>query len=165
MGSQLRNSNIEKFSWLILAVLLSSPACLGQTITVRLINQRNGKPLHWAKQTVSFDLADEWSDLQKPLAAHGVSTTDPNGEARFEIPSSQPKLLSISVRLASHLWQWHCPCGSLLKTQDVIEKGVVIWNAVSVGSQGKVETRPGVILILAKPPSLFERLFGWALRE
>lgn len=155
-----------RFSCFALLLLLSlNPACLSQTITVRMIDKNNGRPLHWANQTVSFDLADEWSELQRPLATHGVTTTDPHGEARFEIPSSRPKLLSISVRLASNLWQWHCTCGSLLKTQDAIDKGVVIWNTTSVGSQGKVEARPGDILILAKPPSLFERLFGWAVKE
>lgn len=167
----MRVSNFEKFSLLALLFLLPlSPACLGQTIKVRLINQRNGEPLHWAKQTVylpfSVDPAGQHSGLAKRVAVE----TDANGEVRFELPKPAPEWLQVSLALSDDEYIEGCGCHpDSSRTTDVLDKGIVVWKSTSIGSLDKVKAQPGEILLLIRPVTfakwLLIRLLGWTQRS
>jgi hypothetical protein len=169
--SQLRISNFEKFSLLALFLLLPlSPVCLSQTITVRLINQRNGQPLHWANQVVYVPFSQDSDGLRKGLAKQVAVETDAAGEARFELPKPSAEVIQVTLVPSHDDYIEYCGCWSeTTRTGDVLDKGIVVWKDTSVGSLGKLKAQPGEILFLVRPVSFPERLFillfGWTQRD
>lgn len=169
--SHLRLCNVLKFSSLaLLLVLLLSTVCLSQTITVRLINQRNGQPLHWAKQTVYLPFPLDPAGQESSLARRIAVESDANGEARFELPKPAPEWLQVSLVLSDDKYIEDCGCqpdGS--RTADVLDKGIVVWKGTSVSSLDNVKAQPGEILLLLRPVTfarwLLIRLLGWAERS
>jgi len=131
---------------------------LAQTVTIRVANGNDGRPLQG--QPVSVSLLYEQGETTPAKYDTNLSLrTDANGEARFVLPKPAPAHVGAQVRLTSE--HWHCVCMVLTVTQDVIQKGIVDSDA-SVSeprrSPALVKAVPGEILFVARPFSLWERL-------
>ena len=146
-------------------LLLLGPSCLAQGLTIRVINAADGRPLPEQKVAVSL-LYEKGDEAPAKFNAHLSLETDANGEAQFRLPEPPPKHLSAHVEIN---WaRWHCGCGVLVATQDVIQKGIVN-SAASSGQLRKSpelgRAVPGEIRFIARPLSLFERLLGPLLKQ
>jgi hypothetical protein len=133
------------------------PLCLAQVVAIRVINAADGRPLQ--KQRVSVSLLYEKGEKTPAKYDANLSLeTDANGEAQFTLPEPAPRHLSAQVRLTSE--HWHCGCGVLAATGEVIQKGIVgpLPRAESKKSAPPVKADPGEILFVARPLSFFERL-------
>lgn len=118
-----------------------------------MINSNDGQPL--AKQTVTVQFLNEAPTIgSSPLRLE----TDANGEVRFGIPKPLPRQLSVRVALTSE--HWHCGCWVMADTANVIQQGITQpasrKDAKASGGAGK--TKPGEIIIAARPFTLGERL-------
>lgn len=75
------------------AILLFSlgPACLAQSVRVRVINGKNGRQL--PKQAISIQFLKEKPANASPLRPE----TDCNGEAQFATPETMPARIAVRV--------------------------------------------------------------------
>jgi len=139
---------------------LAHAACFGQTIRIRVVNEKNGHPL--PKQPISITLLYEKSEKTpaKYDAALNIET-DEKGESQFSLPEPAPAHLAAQVHLTSE--HWHCGCGVLMVTQELIQKGIV--GPRSNETANAVKAEPKEILFLARPFTFFERLFYPFLKE
>ena len=141
-------------------LLLSvAPSCLAQEAKIRVINGANGRPLPKLTVFVSF-LYDKKYDKEIPATYQASLNleTDENGEARFKFPQPPPVHFSAQVRVDwSH---WHCGCGILGSTEDLVREGINGPVPVSEGKKfaTRYKTAPGEALVIARPLSFFERL-------
>ena len=137
-----------------------APLCFGQTIRIRVVNDKTGRPL--PKQPISITLLYEKGEKTpaKYDAALNIET-DEKGESQFNLPKPAPAHLAAEVHLTSELW--HCGCGVLVTTQDLIRKGIV--GARSAESGNPVQAEPKEIMFFARPFTLFERLFYPFMKE
>jgi hypothetical protein len=129
-------------------LLLMSPFCLAQVVTIRVINSADGRPLQ--KQHVSVSLLYDKGEKAPAKYDAAVSLeTDAKGEAHFTLPEPAPLHLSAQVRLTSE--QWHCGCRVLVATGDVVQKGILgpIADAESKKSAPAAKMAPGDILFVA----------------
>jgi hypothetical protein len=145
--------------YLALSFLLSLvPSCLAQTVTVRVVNANNSRPLR--NQLVSLSLLYEKGEATPAKFDPNLNhQTDANGGARFVLPKPAPAHLAAQIRLTSEYW--HCVCMVLAVTQDVIDKGIVASAASANESQrmpSLVKAVPGEILFVPRPLSFWERL-------
>jgi hypothetical protein len=141
-------------------LLLSvAPSCLAQEAKIRVINGADGRPLPKLAVSVSF-LYDKKYDREIP-ANYDPSLkleTGKNGEANFKFPQPPPAHFSVQVRVDwSH---WHCGCGIIGSTEDLVREGIN--GPSSVSDEKKLAVRykadRGEILVIARPLSFFERL-------
>ena len=142
----------SRFFVLFLTLWLG-PMCSAQVIRIRVINSNNGQPL--PKQSVSVNLL--YDKGEKPPAKYEANLlleTDADGKAQFRLPEPVPAHLGVQVRLTSE--HWHCGCMALATTQDVIQKGMS--DSESTTSIKNARAEPGIILFLARPFTLLERL-------
>lgn len=140
-----------KLICIFIAVCASS--CLAQTVTVRVINGKNGHPL--VKQEVIVSLL--YDKGERPPANYSTQlnlVTDKNGEAHFGLPEPAPAHLSASVRI--DVSRWRCTCILLDSTNNIVRIGVI----TSKSRDKNVTPQPGEILFVAQPLSLFYRLLG-----
>jgi len=146
-------------------LLCLGPVCLAQELTVRLINAANGRPLQKQPVSVSF-LYDKRYDKSIPAKYDAVLNfeTDVNGEAHFVLPIPPPAHFSAQVRVD---WsRWHCGCGILGSTDDLIGKGIVgPVRATDSTTSAAFKAVPGQVLFVARPLSFFERLIYPILKE
>jgi hypothetical protein len=142
-----------------LAVLCFGPLCLGQTITVRVINANNGRPIPKQPVTVSLLFDNPVPALRAPTQLLSLQT-DANGAAQVQLPEPPPAHLSASARL--EVGKWHCLCAAipmLAVTQDIVQSGMVIGSPPKPSSKRPApKAAPGEILCLAERLSFFERL-------
>src|SRR5208283_1899551 len=133
-------------------VLLLCPVCLAQSVRVRVVNGKDGRPL--PKQAVSVQFFYEKpAKVSPPLHLE----TDFKGEAQFSIPEPTPAHLFVHVALAYEYW--HCACGFMGDTETVVHKGVL----EAAGDTKKTPTapanpEPGHIVFVARPLTFVERL-------
>jgi hypothetical protein len=134
-------------AWLCL--LWVGPVSLGQVITIRVINAKNGHPL--PKKHIMVFLHDEKNEKG---SSHLQLETDAYGAARFTLPDPVPIHFSALVRLSSH---WRCGCLALVATQEVIQKGLAKGQG-STGATIPVATEPGEISFAARRRPFFDWL-------
>lgn len=148
------------FRYFVFSLLFClGPACLAQELTVRLIDVANGQPMQKQSVSVSF-LYDKKYDKSIPEKYDRSLKleTDVNGEAHFRFPEPPPAHFSTEVRLD---WsRWHCGCGILASTDDLIGKGIAgpVPTSGSATSAALFKAVPGQILLVARPLSFWERL-------
>jgi hypothetical protein len=134
-------------------LLMLSPSCLAQAVTVRVVNANDGGPLQ--KQRVSVTLS--YGKGEKSPASLSFET-DQNGEVRFVLPSPTPERLSAQVQLTSG--HWRCGCGVVVPTKTLLQEGVVgpLPGGSSKHPAAPFRAAPAEILIVARPLSFWERL-------
>src|SRR5437899_4871949 len=153
------------FRYLTSFLLLSvGPSCFAQAVTIRVINEIDGRPLQ--KQQVGLSLFYEKGETTPASYEPNMSgETDANGKVQFRIPEPIPAHFSVMVHLTSE--HWRCSCWVMGVTQDLIQKGSVGSrpSAKSEKSGAPVKAEPAQILILARPFSFFERLLYPFLKQ
>jgi hypothetical protein len=142
----------------IFIFLCLSSFSTGQNVKVRVINGANGHPLQ--KQAVSVSiLYDKQYDKNIPAKYEPVLNleTDANGEAYFNFPEPAPGHFAVQVRVD---WsRWHCGCGVMASTDDLIKNGVMGFGTTTTNnSLAYLKPMPRQILIVARPLSFWERL-------
>lgn len=131
-----------------------APWCFAQTVTIRVINGKNGHPLSGQGVAISL-LYDGSEKAPADYVAQLSLKTDDNGEAHFRLPEPPPAHIAASVRID---WsRWRCPCNLLDSTRDVVQLGVV---RAEGSNKGLSKPRPCEILFVARPLSLIYRLLG-----
>ena len=123
-----------------------------QTITVRVIDGKDGHPL--VRQPVST----QFTKSDKGFLPAVLAETDNNGYARFSVPEPMPE--HVSVRVGLDYKYWHCACWLMTDMQKVVQTGAVIPSpqASSSKSTSKVASEPGEIVFEARAATFFERL-------
>ncbi len=137
-----------------------APLCFGQTIRIRVVNDKTGHPLQ--KQPVSISMLYDKSE--RTSAKHDANLnleTDEKGESQFSLPEPPPAHFAAQVHLPSEYW--HCGCTVLANTQDLIQKGIVA--PLSSKSANSVKAEPKEILFFAHPFTFFERLLYPLVKE
>lgn len=143
---------------LVFAALLSlGYSCLAQTVTIRVVNADNGRPLRDQQVDVSL-LYQGGEAVPESYDAHLNFHTDANGEVRFVLPSPAPGHLSARVDL--NPGHWHCACGSLASAGELVRNGIVSRRPPGGREKSAVPVNaiPGEILFLARPLSFWMRL-------
>jgi len=143
---------------LVFAALLSvGSSCIAQTVTIRVVNADNGRPLRDQHVGVSL-LYQAGEAVPEKYDAHLSFHTDAKGEVRFVLPKPAPGHLSAQVDL--NPGHWHCACGSLSLTEELIRNGFV--SQMPPGGRVKsavpANAAPGEFLFLARPLSFWLRL-------
>jgi hypothetical protein len=146
-----------------LAVLLSgfvSFACFGQTVTVRIVNARDGKPVAAQKILVSgiYGNGDTPDEARRKLFAKHTSpdatfVTDAQGRVRFDLPTAPPA--SFYVRAVLRPPVWDCSCLVTVPTEELMHKG--LW--VGSHDDASIQPQPGEILFRISPTALWVRVF------
>ncbi len=135
---------------LYLLYLLFAPVCLGQTITVRIIDVETGNPL--PSQRVSISLMYEKGDKTPAnYISPVILITDDKGSAQISIPSPAPRYVNFLVALSSEWWQSERDQRFTLKTKELMQKGAV-GRMVSEGrNETALTAKPREVLILTRP--------------
>lgn len=130
-----------------------SGSCLAQTITIRVISGKNGRPL--VKQIVTVSLLYA-KDEPAPADYHRQLklVTDTKGMARFVLPEPPPAHISASVHIDGY--RWRCACMLLDSTENVVKIGVLKFPSNEKNGRPK----PGEIMFVVQPQSLFYRFLG-----
>jgi hypothetical protein len=148
---------------LAFAVLLSgftSLACFGQTVTVRIINAGNGKPVAAHKILVSGirGSSETPDEARRKLAAKHPSPdltllTDAQGRVQFDLPNAPPADFYVRAVLRSPVWD--CSCLITVPTEKLMRKG--LW--IGPHDDSSVQPQPGEILLRIRPTALWQRVF------
>jgi hypothetical protein len=129
-------------------VLLLPRFCLAQSVTVRVVNDKNGRPLPSQAVSVQF-FYEKPARVTQPFRA----TTDSKGEAQFSIPQPNPEHLDVRVALTSE--HWICRCWLMSDIEPVLRKGVAL---TPQSKPPWANAEPGLIVFHARPFTLAERL-------
>ncbi len=126
-----------------------------QTVTVRVIDARNRRPLGKQQVEVTFSYTKSRGDI-----VHLAGETNENGEAHFMVPEPRPTRIWVTVNIKSESWvRGRIVFGDM---QSVIQKGVLGTQSGKPAASAK--TVPGEILIFARPTPFLERLLYPVLR-
>lgn len=152
---------MNRSSFCLVSTLLVcfAPSCFAQTVTVRVINGKNGHPL--SRQRVAISLLYDGAE-RAPAGYRGPLSleTDDNGEAHFRLPQPPPAHMAASVSID---WsRWRCACTLLDSTQNVVQFGVVKAEPSGKGSRSP---KPLEILFVADPLSLFSRIWYQLMKD
>jgi len=158
--------------WYFTGALLLWPNgfCIAQVITVRIINEKNGRALQGQDISVSLSYGrgegvpqDSNSHLQKDANLNFHVKTDANGVAQFSLPQPQPARLWVGAGLPSEYWFCACATRAFANTQEVIERGIT--GRLDSKSSKVPDAKPGEIVFVARPYNLFYRLMAPLLKE
>lgn len=141
--------HMRAFFW----ALVLSQVCFAQSVKVRVVNGWDGHSL--PRQGVSVEFFYEKPPKVTPPQR---LTTDANGEAQFSIPESLPEHIDVTVALTSEYW--HCACGVMADTEEVLHKGILQDRRSNVPNAPfpLANREPGQIVFLARPFGFFEEL-------
>ena len=133
--------------------LVLCQGCFAQSIKVRVINGWDGRPL--PKQGVSVQFFYEKPPKVTPPQR---LTTNANGEAQFSLPQWLPEHIDVQVALTSQYW--HCACGVMADTEEVLTKGILQERRSSVPNAplAPANRELGQIVFIARPFTFFERV-------
>jgi hypothetical protein len=150
----------------------SSGFCIAQVITVRVINEKNGRALSGQDISVSLsyrkgEIVAHSGDSDLHLKADEYLTlhlkTDGDGVARLDLPQPLLAQLWAGAGLPSQYWRCSCATPAFAATPDVIEKGIV--ERLDSKNPKIPDAKPGEIIFVARPYNLFERLMAPLLKE
>lgn len=143
--------------------LVVCQVCFAQSVKVRVINGWDGRPL--PRQGVSVQFFYEKPPKVTPPQR---LTTDANGEAQFSIPESLPEHIDVQLALTSEYW--HCACGVMADTEEVLNllnKGILQDRRSNVPNAplAPANREPGQIVFIARPFTFFEKLLYPVLKQ
>lgn len=138
----------------LLFLLCCSAPCLGHTIKVRVVNEKNGHPVKGAHVHLSLDYGDDKSQSGLPpnIETAFDSRTDKNGEAKFQLPQPPPSYLSVQVQPTTPYSD--CTCVVSASSDEVIKDGY----ARTMRGHAAPDLTPGEILVQVRPLNFFQRL-------
>jgi hypothetical protein len=130
--------------------LTLAPACLGESLVVRVVNGNDGKPVPEQMVTIQFQFVK---------TAHGDYhdsminiRTDADGEAVFALPEQMPVSLDISVELKQE--NLRCPCVVVTTPEKVIHEGLTVDRRRGPeDTSDPIQPVPLHIFFVARPPS------------
>ena len=131
------------------AFLLANSLCLGQTITIRIIDQSNGHPL--PDQQVSISMGYEKGE-NTPRESQSIVRfrTDTEGKGQVRLPKPQPSYLSMLIMISSPYWPDNSPFTA--KTSEILKNGIVKKIAESLCKRCIVpKAVAGEVIILTLP--------------
>lgn len=143
-----------------------NPACLGQTVTIRVVNVTNGSPVGNERvyiSGISGKAAGEEEELlklkTKPIRADQTLTTNGKGEVEFILPQPAPGYFY--VRTAVNESHWDCSCLVRISTDELVQKGFVRLspNAARASTTPQIHPKPGEVVFALRPLSLWIRFF------
>jgi hypothetical protein len=162
----MRNSSIGLMSLrhvLGLAFFLSgfvSCVCFGQTVTVRIVNAADGKPVAAQKILVSGTKGngDTPDEARRKLIAKHTSpdetlVTDAQGRVHFDLPTVPPANFYVRAVLRPPVWD--CSCVVTVPTEELLRKGL----RVGSHDDASIQPQPGEILFRIRPTALWVRMF------
>lgn len=125
------------------ALLLSSASPLiGQSITVRVLNARSGRPL--ARQNVTISWPDTSDKTVVSLGSDGTGKLDLAGRSQFGMLPG-PK----SAKEPNSVTYIDCNDFSMVRVDDVLSRGLVATNRCSSKISAKV--KPGEVVFWGVP--------------
>jgi len=129
-------------------MLVSS--CSAEDIRIRLVNGQTGEPMKGPQPIVLYLGRDERTVLHE--------TTDGDGVAVFHMPG--PIVDWVNLGEASYTL-YHCSPyrKNTFKTREILQRGVIVLNVCDAKGKlkGKVEAKPGEVVIFAKPLRWWEK--------
>ncbi len=134
---------------LCIAFAISAPACLGQALTVRVIDAKSLKPVKGRTVRVQFE------DIS-PLRWRGGyvdKVTNKEGKAVFQLPAPLPD----HVVVAHQIPNWRQCSPPQYDTRQVLRSGVVGEDACMYADL-EFTAKPGEIVIFVRYVSFWERL-------
>jgi hypothetical protein len=153
-------------------ILLSclSPAGFAQTITIRIVNLTNKKPVKNVLIYVSGiteKAADERDQgrriVAKPIDAELRLPTGANGEASLSLPKPPPERFYIRASLSGP--HWDCTCLVRVVTEEVMRSGLVVMSPYAHRrSERPIPPRPGEVFLGLKPTPWWVRVFWPVLK-
>lgn len=141
------SSTIKISSWFgvaLSAALLFCwvPSLTGQSITVRVLNARSGRPL--ARQSVTISWPDSADKTVVSLGPDGTGTLDLAGRSQFGmLPGPR------SNKEPDSLAYIDCNDFSMVRVDDVLSRGLVTANRCSSKVSAKV--KPGEVVFWGAP--------------
>jgi hypothetical protein len=137
------------FHLLAAAFLLANSLCLGQTITIRIIDQSNGHPL--PDQQVSISMGYEKREKTPKESLPMVRfRTDSEGKGQVRLPKPPPSYLSMLITISSAYLPYDSPFTA--KTSEILKSGIVKKIAESLCERCIVpEAVAGEVLFLTLP--------------
>jgi hypothetical protein len=135
-------------------------ACFGQTVTVRIVNAEDGKPVAAHKILISGINGKSYTPDQarqnltvKHGSADATLVTDAQGRVQFDLPADPPP--SFYVRAVLRPPVWDCSCVVTVHTEELLRKGLWFGSRDDASS----ELRPGEIIFRIRPNPLWVRVF------
>jgi hypothetical protein len=136
---------MRAFAW----VLLLCSACLAQEVTVRVVNDADGRPLPGWKVEVYFVNPKQGKDaVQGP---HHLET-DADGTAQFTLPQPVPEVLDVFAFPQAEKWY---PGRAKVETAVVMQKGT---QSKGLNTPSDARGKPGQILILTERVTLWDKI-------
>jgi hypothetical protein len=151
--ADVRQRCFRCLAWFLL--VSSSGFCSAQVITVRIVNEKSGRPLPKLSIAVSL-LYKSGESAPAKYDAQLHLKTDANGVVQFPLPQPPPSHLWVGAGLPSEYWFCACATAAFASTQEVIEKGLM--ERLNTKRSKVSGARPGEIVFVARPFNLFERL-------
>ena len=134
--------------------------CFGQTVTVRVVNAADGKPVAAQKILISGirGTGDRPGEARQKLVAKHASpdatlVTDAQGRVQFDLPAVPPTKFYIRAVLPPPVWD--CSCLVTVSTEELVHKG--LW--VGSHDDASIQLQPGEILFRMRPTPLWARVF------
>ncbi len=146
-----------------LAILLSGSAtlaCFAQTVTVRIVNAADGKPVA-AKEVLISGIkgnGETRDEARRKLVRKHTSpdltlVTDARGRVQFDLPNAPPAEFYVRAVLRPPVWD--CTCLVTVPTEELMRKG--FW--VGAHNDSSVQAQHGEILFRIRPTALWVRVF------
>jgi hypothetical protein len=142
--------------WMVLSF---ASMCFGESVVIQVLSRKDGQPLSGKVVTMEFRYAKTAGRENQDIALN--LRTDSNGEVEFQMPSARPEFLAVLVDLnPSGL---HCSCRVLASTETVLREGLTVADRTrAANTSAPVQSAPGHILFVARPPTLLEKvIYGY----
>jgi hypothetical protein len=151
--------------WLVLLFFCYLNATgLGQSVTVRVINTK-GEPFRNKQVYISGLSGQKGSKheeqlklTKKPIRADLNLMTDNRGETTFDLPKPLPAYVYIRPVFSERVWD--CTCFVALRTDELLQKGIVISSAEHKKEKPSIQPKSGeVLFVMSRTPLWWQLLY------
>jgi hypothetical protein len=139
----------HRFAAFLIVLAVSTPTCLAQVVTVRLVDVKSLRPLKGTIVRLRFQ------DLH-PLRIRSDyldGVTDKEGRAAFELPEPTPDRVLVEPQIQN----WDMCSHLAYETPKVLRSGVVGQDFCRYADLG-FSAKPGEIVLFVRHISFWERL-------
>jgi hypothetical protein len=154
-------AKLSKILYFVVVILLCfAQLSFAQTVTVRVINGKNQRPLVGQSVRVSL-LYGKGEKVPALFDANLSLKTGVDGETKFSLPQPPPAHIYVNVLIDSSRWQ--CLCVLLDTTRNIVETGIVK-TTTKKKQKDLAADKEGQILFIAQPIFFWYRLLTPLLR-